>query len=120
MNGFITALWVRMAGAPDRAALMGKASQRMADMKTIREADERWLCILSGEPYEARFQSGEAAHVYDGNNDANNYENENELDATTQAKSHIPMTMAKLWIWHSDTKNSVYLPAHFNTRTHAR
>ncbi len=29
--------------APDRAALMGKVSQEMADMKTIREADERWL-----------------------------------------------------------------------------
>ena len=27
--------------APDRAALMGKV-----DMKTIREADERWLCLL--------------------------------------------------------------------------
>ena len=34
--------------APDRAALMGKI-----DMKEIREADERWLRILFGEPYEA-------------------------------------------------------------------
>ena len=32
--------------APDRAALMGKVSQEMADMKTIREADKRWLCFL--------------------------------------------------------------------------
>ena len=35
--------------APDRSALMGKV-----DMKTIREADERWLRILFGEPYEAK------------------------------------------------------------------
>ena len=53
--------------APDRAALMGKG-----DMKTIREADERRLRLLFGEPYEARFQSegmGSAVHVYDGNGD---------------------------------------------------
>ena len=49
--------------APDRAALMGKN-----DMKEIREADERWLRILFGEPYEAKFQSG-GVHVYDGNGD---------------------------------------------------
>ena len=58
--------------APDRAALMGKVSQRMADMgnmKQIEEADRRWLCLLFGEPYEARFQSGGAAHVYDENGD---------------------------------------------------
>ena len=54
--------------APDRAALMGKVSQEMADMKTIREADRRLLCLLFGEPYEAEFQSG-AVHVYDGNGD---------------------------------------------------
>ncbi|MDE7332767.1 MAG: hypothetical protein K2O16_11155 [Lachnospiraceae bacterium] len=54
--------------APDRAALMGKLSQNMADMKEIREADERWLRILLGEPYEAKFQSG-GVHVYDGNGD---------------------------------------------------
>ena len=58
--------------APDRAALMGKVNQEMADMKEIREADERWLRILFGEPYEAKFQSegsGSAIHVYDGNDD---------------------------------------------------
>ena len=44
--------------APDRAALMGKLNQEMADMKEIREADERWLRLLFGEPYEAKFQSG--------------------------------------------------------------
>ena len=49
--------------APDRAALMGKI-----DMTEIREADERWLRILFGEPYEAKFQSG-GVHVYDGNGD---------------------------------------------------
>ncbi len=54
--------------APDRAALMGKVSQEMADMKGIKEADERWLRLLFGEPYEAKFQSG-AVHVYDGNGD---------------------------------------------------
>ena len=58
--------------APDRAALMGKVSQRMADMgnmKQIEEADRRWLCLLFGEPYEAKFQPGGAAHVYDENGD---------------------------------------------------
>ena len=54
--------------APDRAALMGKVNQEMADMKEIREADRRWLCLLFGEPYEAEFQSG-GVHVYDGNGD---------------------------------------------------
>ena len=49
--------------APDRAALTGKV-----DMKTIREADRRWLRLLFGEPYEAEFQSG-AVDVYDGNGD---------------------------------------------------
>ena len=58
--------------APDRAALTGKVNQEMADMKEIREADRRWLCLLFGEPYEAEFQSegtGSAVHVYDGNGD---------------------------------------------------
>lgn len=56
--------------ALDRATLMGEASQEMADMEKIQEADERWLCILLGEPYEAKCQSegtGSAVHVYDGN-----------------------------------------------------
>ncbi|MDE6905495.1 MAG: hypothetical protein K2P76_11285 [Lachnospiraceae bacterium] len=58
--------------APDRSALMGKLNQNMADMEKIREADEQWLCILFGEPYEVKFQSegtGSAVHVYDGNGD---------------------------------------------------
>lgn len=58
--------------APDRAALMGKLNQDTANMKEIREADERRLCILFGELYEAKFQSegmGSAVHVYDGNGD---------------------------------------------------
>ena len=58
--------------APDRAALMGKANQEMADMKTIREADRRWLRLLFDESYEAKFQfegTGSAVHVYDGNGD---------------------------------------------------
>lgn len=55
--------------APDRAALMGKVSQDMADMKKIREAEEQWLHILFGELYEAKSQSGSGVHVYDGNGD---------------------------------------------------
>ena len=58
--------------APDRSALMGKLNQDMADMEKIREADERWLRLLFGEPYEAKFQSegsGSAIHVYDENDD---------------------------------------------------
>ena len=51
--------------APDRSALIGKLNQ---NMKEIREADERWLCILFGEPYEAKFQDS-AIHVYDENGD---------------------------------------------------
>jgi len=38
-------------------------------MKTIREVDERWLCILFGKLYEAEFQFGGGIHVYDGNCD---------------------------------------------------
>ena len=72
-NKFITLRKSEVAKvAPDRAALMGKVSQEMADMKTIREADERRLRLLFGEPYEAKFQSegtGSAVHVYDGNGD---------------------------------------------------
>ncbi len=54
--------------APDRAALMGNVNQNMVGMKEIREADERWLRLLFGEPYEAKFQPG-VVHVYDGNGD---------------------------------------------------
>ncbi|MCM1246618.1 MAG: hypothetical protein NC293_13325 [Roseburia sp.] len=63
--------------SPDRVALMRKINQtinsnNMADMKKIKGADERWLRILFGEPYEAEFQSegmGSAIHVYDRNGD---------------------------------------------------
>ncbi len=55
--------------APDRAALIGRMNRATADMKEIREADRRWLCILFGEPYEAEFQSGGGVHVYDENGD---------------------------------------------------
>lgn len=51
---------------------MGKLNQNMADMKEIQGADERWLRLLFGELYEAKFQSegtGSAIHVYDGNGD---------------------------------------------------
>ncbi len=36
---------------------MGKSNQGIADMKTIREADEGWLRILFGGPYGAKSQS---------------------------------------------------------------
>ncbi len=39
---------------------------------TVKPDDERWLRLLFGEPYEAKFQSegtGSAVHVYDGNGD---------------------------------------------------
>ena len=58
--------------APNRSALIGQLDQDMVNMEKIREADERWLCILFGEPYEAKFQSegtGSAIHVYDENGD---------------------------------------------------
>lgn len=63
--------------APDRAALMGKINQAMAsggmeNLQKIKDADEKWLCILFGKPYEARIQSqgmGSAIHVYDENGD---------------------------------------------------
>lgn len=51
--------------APDRSLLIGKLNQ---NMKEIREADERWLRLLFGESYEAKFQSG-SVHVYDENGD---------------------------------------------------
>lgn len=54
--------------APNRLALIGKLNQETVDINQIREADERWLRILFGEPYEAEFQSG-GVHVYDENGD---------------------------------------------------
>ncbi len=60
MGNKFLALWKSEVAkvAPDRAALKGKLNQEMADMKEIREADERWLRLLFGEPYEAKFQVG--------------------------------------------------------------
>lgn len=45
--------------APDRAALIGKfsyltGSGNASVMKEVQEADKRWLCMLFGEPYEAK------------------------------------------------------------------
>lgn len=47
--------------APDRAALIGKfsyltGSGNASVMKEVQEADKRWLCMLFGEPYEAKCQ----------------------------------------------------------------
>lgn len=53
-------------GLPDRAALMGKLNQNMADIEKIQEADERRLRLLFGEPYEAEFQLNSAGSVPDG------------------------------------------------------
>jgi len=41
----------------------------LTDMKTTREVDERWLCILFGELYEAEFKSSGGVHVHDRNGD---------------------------------------------------
>ena len=58
--------------APDRAALIEKfsyltGSGNASVMKEVQEADKRWLCMLFGEPYEAKCQGkgfGSAVHVY--------------------------------------------------------
>lgn len=58
--------------APNRAALIGKFSQSMnsgnlSAMKEVDEADKKWLCMLFGIPYEAKYQetgTGSAIHVY--------------------------------------------------------
>ena len=47
--------------APNRAALIGKFSQsmnsgNMSAMKEVEEADKKWLCMLFGIPYEAKYQ----------------------------------------------------------------
>ncbi len=63
--------------APDRAALIGKLSQQinsgtLSHMETIREADERWLCMLFGIPYKVERSlagTGKGIHVYDENGD---------------------------------------------------
>ena len=58
--------------APNRATLIGKFSQsmnsgNMSAMKEVEEADKKWLCMLFGIPYEAKYQetgTGSAIHVY--------------------------------------------------------
>ena len=58
--------------APNRAALIGKFSQsmnsgNMSAVKEVEEADKKWLCMLFGIPYEAKYQgtgTGSAIHVY--------------------------------------------------------
>ncbi len=58
--------------APNRAALIGKFSQsmnsgNMSAMKEVEEADKKWLCMLFGIPYKAKYQgtgTGSAIHVY--------------------------------------------------------
>lgn len=60
--------------APNRSALIGKFGQSMSSeyishMKKIQEADKKWLCILFGIPYEAKYQAegiGSAIHIYNG------------------------------------------------------
>lgn len=95
--------------APDRAALMGKANQEMADMKTIREADRRWLCLLFDESYEAKFQfegTGSAVHVYDGNGDeiltytAGVGWHEKESKEATQVHGALKAGVIFLWLMH--------------------
>ncbi|WP_277935028.1 hypothetical protein [Parablautia intestinalis] len=78
---------------------MGKVSQEMADMKEIREADERWLRLLFWEPYEAKFQSG-AVHVYDGNGDE-------VLTYTAGVGWHEKESKAEIQV-HGDLKAACY------------
>ncbi len=104
--------------APDRAALMGKG-----DMKTIREADERRLRLLFGEPYEARFQSegmGSAVHVYDGNGDeiltytAGVGWHEKESKAETQV--HGALKAAYYDAYHAARQDAVEVQDGFDAR----
>ena len=59
--------------APDRAALERAVdSENQKALREAREADERWLRLLSGERYRVRRQSrgaGSAIHVLDENGD---------------------------------------------------
>lgn len=59
--------------APDRAALERAIDpQNQKALREAREADERWLRLLSGERYRVRRQSrgaGSAIHVLDKNGD---------------------------------------------------
>ena len=97
--------------APNRAALIGKLNQaivsgNMGDMKKIKEADERWLCILFGIPYEAEFQSvgfGSAVHVYNENGEeVLTYTggvgwHEKETKAETAVHSALKFTYYNAW-----------------------
>ena len=104
--------------APDRSALMGKI-----DMKEIREADERWLRLLFGEPYEAKFQSegtGSAVHVYDENGDeiltytAGVGWHEKESKAETQA--HGALKAAYYDAYHAARQDAVEVQGGFDAR----
>ena len=102
--------------APDRAALMGKVSQEMADMKTIREADRRWLCLMFREPYGAEFQSegtGSAVHILSRSLSAKRGERmtyTNGLHSLIELKKQHPEYRTVL---HSD-QGSVYASKNYN------
>lgn len=97
--------------APDRAALIGKLNQavvsgNMGDMKKIKEADERQLCILFGMPFEAEFQPvgfGSEVHVYNENGEeVLTYTggvgwHEKETKAETAVHSALKFTYFNAW-----------------------
>lgn len=98
--------------APNRAALIGKFNQSMSsgnmgDMKTIQEADKRWLCILFGIPYEAEYQgegTGSAIHIY-------NEGGEEVLTYTQGVGWHEKETKAETGV-HSALKSAYYEAYH--------
>ena len=66
--------------APNRAAAMARAtammnfqnSENAANEKIMRDADEKYLRMLLGLPYKAKFEGGPmgtGAHIYDENGD---------------------------------------------------
>ena len=98
--------------APNRAALIGKFSQsmnsgNMSAMKEVEEADKKWLCMLFGIPYEAKYQgtgTGSAIHVY-------NEEGEEVLTYTGGVGWHEKETKAETGV-HSALKLAYYEAYH--------
>ncbi len=66
--------------APNRGAAIAQATrlmnqsaaQRARNAKIVQEAGEKWLCLLMGLPYKAKFEDGPlgtGAHIFDENGD---------------------------------------------------
>lgn len=48
------------------------AAQRARNAKIVQEAGDKWLCLLMGLPYKAKFEDGPlgtGAHIFDENGD---------------------------------------------------